>query len=29
MRIAEHAPAGPGEHAHAVGKRARVDIVRV
>jgi DNA polymerase alpha subunit B len=29
MRIAEHAPAGPGEHAHAVGKRTRVDIVRV
>ena len=29
VRIAEHAPAGPGEHAHAVGERARVDIVRV
>jgi hypothetical protein len=29
VRIAEHAPVGPGDHAHAVGERARVDIVRV
>ena len=29
VRIAEHAPVGPGEHVHAVGERARVDIVRV